>query len=126
MKEGDGMKKGETVLMERKLILEIIDDEGNYVKSSAREIEQLGFYIRIMHINFVPCECCQRAIVKEIHKSKSWNIGNKDTEPPVELWRKFEIDDNSWKEENKRKATKEDITLFGPKGKYPHGLTTYV
>jgi len=115
------MKKGETVLMERKLIYENVDDDGNYVKISGREIEQLGFYIRTMHVNFVPCECCQRAIIKDIHKSKNWNIGNKDTEPPVELWRKFELDDKAWKEIEKRKATKEDKERLGD-----FGITTYL
>jgi hypothetical protein len=55
-----------------------------------------------------------------MNKSKHWNIGNKETEPPVELWRNFEIDDSSWKELEKRKATKEDKERLGD-----FGITTY-
>ena len=119
------MKKGETVLMERKLLFEYVDEDGEYIQSSGREVEQLGFYIRTMHVQFVPCECCQRAIVKEIQKSKSWNIGNKDTEPPVELWRKFEIDDSAWEIIERHKATKEELARLGPKSEHPNGITTY-
>jgi len=114
------MKKNDSVLMQKRLVFESIDDEGNYVKSECREIEQVGFYIRIMQLQFVPCEVCQRRLIKEMMKSKQWSIGNKDTEPPVELWRKFEIDDKAWKELEKRKATKEDKERLGN-----FGITTY-
>jgi hypothetical protein len=42
-------KKNDSVLMQKRLIFEHVDEKGNYVKSEAREIEQLGFYIRVMH-----------------------------------------------------------------------------
>lgn len=106
--------------MQKRLILEYVDEKGNYTKSEGREIEQLGFYIRMMHTDFIPCECCQRRLIKEMMKSKQWSIGNKETEPPVELWRKFEIEDSSWKELEKRKATKEDKERLGD-----FGITTY-
>ena len=113
-------KKNNVTLMNKPFIFESIDEEGNYVKSQGREVEQIGFYIRSMHTNFIPCECCQRRLIKEMMNSKNWNIGNKDTEPPVELYRKFEIDDDAWKELEKRKATKEDKERLGD-----FGITTY-
>jgi hypothetical protein len=110
------------VLMEKKFIFESIDEDGNYTKSECREIEQLGFYIRCMNISFCPCVPCQRRLIKEMHDSKQWSIGNKDTDPPVELWRKFEIDDPAWKLLDKHKATKEEKERF----KDGFGETTYV
>lgn len=121
---GDVVKnRNNAVLMEKRFIFESIDEEtGEYVKSECREIEQLGFYIRIMGVNFVPCECCQRKLIKEMMASKQWTIGNKDTNPPVELWRKYEIDDNAWREIERRKPTKEEKERLGE----GFGQTTYI
>jgi len=41
-------------------------------------------------------------------------IGNKDYAQPIELKRGFDIDDNSWKEVERRSATKKDfISIYG-------------
>ena len=109
------------VLQEKPFIFEEVDEDGNYRKSSCREIEQVGFYIRIFHEQFIPCKQCQLELQKIIRNADSWTIGNKDTEPAIELWRKFEIDDNAWKEIEKRKATLEDKKRFKDK----IGITTY-
>jgi hypothetical protein len=122
MNEGDSMGNEKRVMMEKKFIFEFVDEDGNYIKSESREIEQLGFYIRCMALQFCPCVACQKRLIKEMHDSKQWSIGNKDTDPPVELWRKFEIDDNAWKQIEKHKATKEEKERF----KDGFGETTYL
>jgi len=102
------MNRKNAVLMEKQFYFENIDENGDYVKSKGRDIEQLGFYIRIMQLNFIPCPHCQKRLIKEMMESKQWSIGNKDTDPPVELWRKFELDDNAWEEVERHKATEEE------------------
>lgn len=103
-------------------IFESIDKDGNYTKSKGREVEQLGFFLRIFHEHFIPCKQCQLELQRIIREAKTWTIGNKDTEPPIELWRRDEIDDDAWEELEKHKATPAEIKLIGEQ----LGKTTYL
>jgi hypothetical protein len=98
-----------------KLVFEAIDEQtGEYVKKTYEKIERYGFYLRFAHDNFIPCRECQEEIERIIWESSEWTLGNKDYDPPIELWKFFEIDDNSWLEVERRKATKEELaTLQG-------------
>ena len=100
-------------------IFEYVNEEGIYEKSKGREVEQLGFFLRIFHEPFIPCKECQIALQKIIREAKTWTIGNKDTEPPVELWRRDEIDDNAWEQLESHKATVEEKKRIGT-GKTTH------
>jgi len=59
-------------------------------------------------INFVPCIACQKILTKLIEDAEQLIFGNKEYEPQLELNRKFEIDDDSWKTVEKRPSTEEE------------------
>lgn len=138
-----------------------------YVKSETKKIEQYGFFIRLIHEHFIPCQkcqleiktilqtknlyfhrernhvilsqfvsyegkrtyefelpfvaqeglypftwksClkCQKEVAKLFDEADQITIGNKDYLEPVELWMKFEIDDNAWKTVEERPSTQEE------------------
>ncbi len=92
---------------------EYIDEKGNYVKSEGRKVEQVGFWLRFIVSHWIPCESCQKELLRIIHDAFSdpkheLHIGNKDYEPAIELWKKSEIDDNSWKIIETRLATEDE------------------
>lgn len=49
-----------------------------------------GFYLRFAHKNFVPCKHCQEKL-KSILETCDLTLGNREYDPPVELWRKHEL-----------------------------------
>lgn len=48
-----------------------------------------GFYLRFAHKTFIPCKHCQEKI-DSIMSTCDLTLGNRDYDPPVELWRKYE------------------------------------
>jgi len=108
-------------IRKREFIFEYIDDHGNYVKCKGIETERMGFYLRFIHEHFIPCKQCQKKLLNMINNAKTMTLGNKDYDPLIELWKKFdEIDDKQWQQLEKRKATKEEISEF------EEGETTYL
>lgn len=71
---------------------------------------------------FKPCKECQKVLKKTIDEVQNLTIGNNSYAYPVELWKKYEIDDDSWKEVEKRKPTVEEEERFKDK----IGETTYL
>jgi hypothetical protein len=72
------------------------------------EIQQYGFWIRMAKENFIPCKECQDKLDKLLSTSELC-IGNKDTEPPIELWRKWEsLEEPDEKTKQRIKDWKED------------------
>lgn len=55
-----------------------------------------------------PCPKCQREIAKLFNEAEQLTIGNKDYLEPIELWMKYEMDDNSWKTVEERPSTPEE------------------
>lgn len=96
-------------IREKEIVTEYIDDEGNYVKAKGRKVEQIGFYLRFIHDHFIPCKECQKELLRKIRNASEWTLGNKEYDPLIELWKKFDIDDEAWEEVERRKATKEEI-----------------
>jgi hypothetical protein len=90
-------------------IHEFIDDDGNYVKSKGVKEDVIGFYLRFIGEHFKPCRQCQKELAKLIETPDHLILGNKEYEPPVELYRKFEIDESAWIQLEKRKPTKEEL-----------------
>jgi len=92
-----------------------IDEETwDYVKSKATEDGRYRFYIRIVKTHFVPCLECQQKLHDILTKSDYLVLGNKDYEPAIELNRYYEIDDKSWVELERHKATEKDfIKVYG-------------
>jgi hypothetical protein len=62
----------------------------------------------IFPFTWKPCPKCQRIIAGLFNNAEQLTIGNKDYLEPVELWMKFEIDDNSWKIVEERASTPEE------------------
>ena len=110
-------------MRKKTFIFESIDFEKTppeYTKSKGVEVDRIAFYIRFIGEWFTPCMECQRELKRKIAMSKEWTLGNKDYEPPVELKRSFEIDDDSWEDLERHKATKDEIEKIGT------GKTTYI
>lgn len=162
---------GEKIFLNVKYFVgEYIDDEGFYVKTKYRKVEQWAFYLRFIgqwffpcvkcqhkvksllfcteirlspdntrigfaqnvdesknkidytfvmpfiHMlpfyEFKPCPECQKVLRQTILESTTITLGNKDYMYPVELSRKNEDDDNSYKTVAKHKATKEEKEQF--------------
>jgi uncharacterized protein with PIN domain len=55
-----------------------------------------------------PCTKCQREITKLFNEATQLTIGNKDYLEPIELWMKFDIEDNAWKTIEERPSTPEE------------------
>ena len=100
----------------RKITLEDIDEEtGEYVKSTAIEDGRYKFYLRFISERFCPCDECQEKLHKLVTKADHLYLGNKSYEPPVELSRLWELDDDSWVETERRPATKADYKTCYPR-----------
>jgi len=108
--------KERTKLTEKWYIWEYIDDEGNYVKTKYREVEEISFYLRFINKWFTPCKECQRKLKELILNAEDMILGNKDYEPPVELRRRIVTDDNSWITLEERPATEKDEKRLGRYG----------
>lgn len=107
------MKEGDNMLRRKKEEYECLEGkEPMYVRSTMEKVEQYGFYLRFIQRHFIPCSECQIKLDKLIKNASHMNLGNKNYDPPVELWKKYEIDDNSWKEIERRPATKEEIEIL--------------
>ena len=94
---------------ERTLTHEYIDEEtGDYVKATCNEDGRFRFYLRAFKTWFYPCGECQKDLYEKTMGSDQLYIGNKDYDPPVELSRDWVIDDDSWVELDRHKATLKD------------------
>jgi len=102
-------------LRRKKTTNEYIDDETDeYVKSEGERVENYGFWLRFISEWFHPCDKCQQELSNLLINANQMIIGNKDYAQPIELKRGFDIDDNSWKEVERRPATKKDfISIYG-------------
>lgn len=49
-----------------------------------------GFYLRFAHKKWEPCRHCQDEL-KSILETCDLTLGNREYDPPVELWRKHEL-----------------------------------
>lgn len=91
-------------------ITEWIDDEtGEYVKNKCKDDGRYKFFLRFVKKWFVPCEDCQKELYNLIYNASDFYLGNKSYEPPVELSRSWEIDEDSWVLLEKREATEADF-----------------
>jgi len=75
MKERGKKMRKSYILREEPLIFEMVDEEGFYIKSKGRKIEQVGFYLRFCGQHFIPCITCQKQLlqklsIKNLHFSK--------------------------------------------------------
>ena len=102
------MSERDFPLREKKVVSEYIDDDGIYVKSEAIKRESLAFWLRFIEEWFHPCHECTRKLNNLILNAEHLIIGNKDYVQPIELQRRYEIDDDSWKEIERRQPTKEE------------------
>ena len=88
--------------------LKHIDDEtGEYVKSTTIEQLKYRFYLRFLKRHFRPSEEDQNRI-HTLFLNAEFYLGNKSYEPAVELSRHWEVNDDLWKEVERREGTKED------------------
>jgi len=87
----------------------INEETGEYEKHKCKEDGRYRFYLRFIKEHFKPCDECQRKLNDLIYNAKSLYLGNKSYEPPIELSRSWDIDDDSWEELEKREATKNDF-----------------
>lgn len=87
----------------------INEETGDYEKNKCKEDGRYKFYLRFIQKHFTPCNECQKQINDLIYNSSSLYLGNKSYEPPVELSRQWDTDEESWVELEKRKPTKEDF-----------------
>lgn len=107
------MKENEPVLRERTFYAEEVTKGGIYKKHKAREVEQIGFYIRPARVWFYPCVEDQKKL-KQLLAKATWILGNRKYEPDIELNNtNMEIDDVSWEVVEEHKATKEEIARIG-------------
>lgn len=67
------MKEEGAVLHEEFFFAEYIDDEGNYIKTKYRKLEQYSFYLRFLSRWFIPCQKDQ-TILKEHFLNAELNI----------------------------------------------------
>jgi hypothetical protein len=94
----------------------ITEDTFDYTKLKYRENGKYHFYLRFIKEHFTPCDECQKQLYDLITNADYLLLGNKDYEPPIELSRSWDIDDNSWAEIERRKPTKEDFqNIYGSK-----------
>ena len=110
------MNESRTLPLRRKTTIhEYIDDETDeYIKSTGERVENYGFWLRFISEWFHPCDKCQQNLSDLILNAKQMIIGNKDYAQPIELKRQFDIDDDSWKEVERRTSTKKDfINIWG-------------
>jgi hypothetical protein len=92
--------------MEREIEVESIDESGNCIKSIGKEKRYYGFWLRFASAHFVPCEKCQEKLEK-ILENAEFHLGNKDFEPSVEFYQRWDVIDASWrakKSENSKKT----------------------
>ena len=87
----------------------INEETGEYEKKKCTEDGRYKFYLRFIKTHFAPCKECQKVLNDLIYNAEQLYLGNKSYEPPVELSRQWDIDDNSWVDLEKRKATKADF-----------------
>ena len=96
-------------LQRRVVKFERIDEEtGEYVLSQTYEKGGFKFYLRFLSKDFIPCEKCQKELQELIANADFLILGNKSYEPALELSKRWEIDDDSWKEIERRQPTKEE------------------
>jgi len=69
----------------------------------------LGFVSNGLSIyEWKPCKECQAEISSLLDDATELFVGNSEYMPPVELSMKYELDEQSWKEVEKRPATEEE------------------
>ena len=91
-------------------ITEWIDEEtGEYVKHKVKEDGRYKFYLRFISKHFTPCGDCQKELNDLIYTANSLCLGNKSYEPAIELSRQWNIDEDSWKELERREPTEADF-----------------
>ena len=96
-------------LRKKKIIFECLENKGKtYVKSEGQKVETIGFWLRVITEHFIPCKKCQEELAKQLQNAEELHLGNAKYEPAIELWRKFEIDDETWEEVERRSSTKEE------------------
>jgi hypothetical protein len=71
---------------------------------------EFGFPFILEKVNrWCPCVGCQKEVSQIVRATKNIHVGNKDYAYPLELYKEYDIDNNSWCEVEKRPATKEEI-----------------
>ena len=87
----------------------INEETGEYEKHKCKEDGRYKFYLRFVQQHFTPCNECQIKLNELIYNAQSLFLGYKSYEPPIELSRYWDIDDDSWVELEKREATEKDF-----------------
>jgi len=98
----------EECLQSKEILFEYVDEDGNYVKAVGKKVQCVGFWLRFVSEHFIPCKECQKKLLRIIRQASELHLGN-DNKPPIELYKKYEIDDDSWVTLEKRKATADEI-----------------
>ena len=106
------------VTFTRTLTHEFIDDEtGEYVKSTCTEYGRFRFFLRPFKEWFYPCEKCQKKLYQKTYGADSLYLGNKSYEPAIELSRDWVVNDDTWKELERKPGTLENYKkVYGYKG----------
>lgn len=99
-------------LRKKKVVHESLEGKkGIYHKSEGYYVETIGFWLRFLSKHFTPCKKCQRKLLDlfDLKKGNELHLGN-NNEPLIELYHRYDLDDQSWKTIEKRVATPEEKT----------------
>ena len=105
----------------RETILEDIDDEtGEYVKSVTTETDTIRFYLGPFGKWFTPCEEDQKNLKALIDKVNPLEVLKRGTKS-IRLERDWIIDDNAWKDIERRQPTIDDFkSIYGSDWEKPY------
>ncbi len=60
----------EPVFREKKVISKYVDEEGYFVHSAGREVEYVGFWLRLYGQHFRPCFKCQKQLIELLNNAE--------------------------------------------------------
>lgn len=70
---------------------------------------EFGFpFLVAMIQRWTPCPKCQQTLTNLIENAEQLHIGNNEFAEPVELWMKYALDEDHWKEVERRSSTPEE------------------
>lgn len=78
-----------------------------YQKVQSKKEDTIGFYLRFLRSNFIPCRECQEKLAKLLATPEDLHLGD-DNKPPVELWRRYDDTDDEPETLEDRSSTDEE------------------
>jgi uncharacterized protein with PIN domain len=70
---------------------------------------QFGFpFLVSTNQKWTPCQKCQKILADLMNNAEQLHIGNNEFAEPVELWMKYVLDEDHWKEVERRPSTPEE------------------